>query len=687
MRIRRGAVGLLLVSVFSGPAQALDYTWNDINFTLKNRFSIGAAVRMEERDNDMIGKLNVEGQQNLCAADDCISFTGDPAPNQRLVDAEGAFFGHAADDGNLNYDQHDIVSAATKLSSELAVSWRDYQFKARGIAFYDTLNRGRPDFHTNTLFQPAETDRPEFVENEIGADTDLYDAFVLGNFELGDRKLAVSVGKQILRWGESNFIALNSLSEINPPDANRLYLPGSEINEVFQPVPMLLVSADLFEDLTGEFFYQYGWKPVRAPAAGSFFSDIEAAGGRDFAQIGLGIAPEDPNGDFRLSGTAALLTSTSLRAVVDDRSLRPRDGGQYGLRLNYFAADFNGGTELSFYAMNYHSRFPYLSVRAADDSCLRDSLLFAQALVDCQGFNPSALPNPLGREPLPIDTLRVMLDYPEDVRMYGLSFNTNLGSWSLAGEYSYRPNLPVQVHISDVIFAGLQPAFPRQDIPIAGLPLPGTPIIPGAANAIPSFLTRHRGIDVAGGQRVEGFERLKVGQIDMTAIRTISSSNPIKADQIIFLAEVGATHVIDMPDTDELPFEGQVFHRNTHPSPGVDGTGSGGVTDTRRFNPTQQTDGLAEDFAWGYRLVALFEYNDVFEGINFKPLLAFFHDVDGIAPAPMQNFIEGRKQFTIGTDVLLENGWTGQVLYQGFTGRNHTLRDRDFLSFNLSYTF
>jgi hypothetical protein len=456
---------------------------------------------------------------------------------------------------------------------------------------------------------------------------------------------------------------------------------------VFQPVPMLLVSADLVPDVSGEIFYQYGWERVRAPAAGSFFSDIEAAGGREFAQIGLGMAPEDPNGDFRLTGLAQTLTSTSLRALVDDKSLQPRDGGQYGVRLNYFAADLNGGTEFGFYAMNYHSRFPYLSVRATEESCARDSALFAQAFIDCRGFKPSAVPNPIGLEPLPIDTLRIMLDYPEDIRMYGLSFNTNLGSWSLAGEYSYRPNLPVQVAITDVIFAGLQPAFPRQDIAITGLPLPGTPVIPGARNAVPDFLTRYRGIDVAGGQYIPGYERLKVGQLDVTALRTLSSSNPIGADQIILLAEAGVTHVLDMPDTDQLPFEGGVYHRNTHASPGADGTGSGGTPDTRRFNPTQQTEGFAEDLAWGYRLVALFEYNDVIDGINFKPLLGFFHDVDGIAPAPMQNFIEGRKQFLLGTDVLLENGWTGQVYYQGFTGRNHSLRDRDFLSFSLSYTF
>jgi hypothetical protein len=326
-------------------------------------------------------------------------------------------------------------------------------------------------------------------------------------------------------------------------------------------------------------------------------------------------------------------------------------------------------------------------VRATDESCARNSATFALALVSCNGFKPSLVPNPIGLEPLPIDTLGIILDYPEDISMYGISFNTNLGAWSLAGEYSYRPDLPVQVLIDDVIFAGLQPAFPRQDIPIVGLPVPGTPVIPGAGNAIPAMLTAYRDIDVAGGQFVPGYERLKVGQFDMTAIRTVSSSNPTGADQIIFLAELGMTHVIDMPELDELPFEGGIYHVDTHPSPGADGTGSGGVPDTRRFNPTQQTEGFAEDFAWGYRLVALFEYNNVFEGINFKPLLAWSQDVKGIAPSPMQNFIEGRKQFTLGTDVIFESGWTGQVFYQGFSGRYHTLRDRDSLNFSISYTF
>src|SRR3546814_13935828 len=78
---------------------------------------------------------------------------------------------------------------------------------------------------------------------------------------------------------------------------------------------------------------------------------------------------EDPDQLQRTYGPIALISSTSL-TVYPDRPNRPRDSGQYGLRLNYFA-DLFGGTQLSVYYLNYHSRYPYASVRATDASCTR----------------------------------------------------------------------------------------------------------------------------------------------------------------------------------------------------------------------------------------------------------------------------------------------------------------------------
>ena len=62
-----------------------------------------------------------------------------------------------------------------------------------------------------------------------------------------------------------------------------------------------------------------------------------------------------------------------------------------------------------------------------------------------------------------------------------------------------------------------------------------------------------------------------------------------------------------------------------------------------RFNPTQQKDGFATDFSYGYRIIAILRYDNVFPGISFEPTIIWAHDLDGIAPGPGENFVEGRK--------------------------------------------
>ncbi|HSW12870.1 MAG TPA: DUF1302 family protein, partial [Solimonas sp.] len=114
--MRKSTWSVALLALVSTQGQAIEFEWNGVEGGWKNVLSVGAAMRMEERSNNLIGKLNVPGQQGLCDADDCISLDGDPAPNQRLVDAPGAFFGHNGDNGNLNYDRYDLVAATTKIN-------------------------------------------------------------------------------------------------------------------------------------------------------------------------------------------------------------------------------------------------------------------------------------------------------------------------------------------------------------------------------------------------------------------------------------------------------------------------------------------------------------------------------------------------------------------------------------------
>ncbi len=67
--INRGIVALMLLEPVS--ALALDSEWAGTELKLNNRLSVGARWRMEDRDDDLIGKLAVPGQQNLYAPDDC----------------------------------------------------------------------------------------------------------------------------------------------------------------------------------------------------------------------------------------------------------------------------------------------------------------------------------------------------------------------------------------------------------------------------------------------------------------------------------------------------------------------------------------------------------------------------------------------------------------------------------------
>ena len=109
-----------------------------------------------------------------------------------------------------------------------------------------------------------------------------------------------------------------------------------------------------------------------------------------------------------------------------------------------------------------------------------------------------------------------------------------------------------------------------------------------------------------------------------------------------------------------------------------------------RLTPTQQTEGFADDFAWGYRISVMMEYNDVIFGTNFKPWLIWGHDVDGISAAPKsgyQGFAEGRKFFQIGSEFNFLKDWSGGLFYRGSTGDNDAMRDRDHLTAYIAYSF
>ncbi len=721
------------------PAKALQFNWGDFDIVSKTFITVGAGWRLEERDDDLVYKTNIEGQELLCAADDCLSLFGDPAPNQRLVDAKGSFSGHLFDNGNLNYDKGELYTALVKMNSDWGVTWNDWLFKANVVGFFDEVNTNFEETHPNTQFQALHSKRSKAIEDRAGKQLKLRSWQLSSTFDAFDKEFFFSVGKSRLRWGESNLTLFNTLDFINPLNAALARQPGFPLKETWAPVELFTIGTDLTEDMSVEFFYQLNWRPTIAEPSGTFFSSLDSLGGGDNAQLTLGQFPEDPDSRYVSQGTLGLFSNSHRTLfIANEKAFGAKDGGQYGLSLRMFLPDFIGGTELGFYYANVHSRLPALSFRAGLDSCARDSMNLLAAINDCNGFNAGAHPESaercdprgcdldayLAREAMPVDTAQAFMEYPEDLQVFGFSFNTTLFGWSWAGEYAYRPNMPLQVHITDLLFAAVQPSLPEHgflfadptaltdinallgsitnpaaipriltllaDLAASGALGPDSAnfAIPSAREVAPTMITGYRGIDrVEPGQHIPGYEELKVHQLTLTALKVLVE-NPIGSENIIFGVEAGATYIQDMPGINEgLVLQGSANF--THPAPGADGTGlAPGQPIGFTFNPTQQTDGFGTDFSWGMRTLIQLDYPNIWDsGVNLKPTLIGFYDVEGITPFPIQNFVEDNLWLIPGVYVEYGDSITGSVIYQHFAGENNQLRDRDSIAMEVTYSF
>lgn len=634
----------------------------------------------------------------------------------------------------------------------------------------------------------VERDRAE--GREIGLRYDLLDFNLYGFSIIGDREFIFRVGRQTVNWGQSTVAVINSVNQAQPVNANSLYRLGfGLLEELFVPVGMVRAATTLTDGLAVEVYYQYEWEPIEIPTPGSFMSfiDVGTDNLRDTVHISFGGSADDPDMvGAQLNSPLALITPTTLNIErLQDREAR--DDGQYGVGLNYYAEWLNKGTELGFYFMNYHSKLPYASFFATDASCARaegnpDGLnatntteffqvcpnlpaafepARTQALADAQllisqrpgvtsdfGGSVSDLALGLNGDPnqpisdaVPLDTAKFMLEYPEDIRMFGMDFTTTFGEYSFQGEISYRPNVPLQVAIVDLAFAAFGPTLTRCHD--ANLGCTGTQAAvgfneagdfvvydnndfvdadgnspyndtvnlivgsaPGSARSFPNFIIPYRGGMVgenAPNSYIQGWIPGKVAQYNLGATRVLGNSeNWIFADQVVLLYELAATHVLNMPEFDELQIEGP-FTATTHASAGANGSGADGSRlacsnnpscsigpDGLRFNPFQAPrKAFADEFSWGYRVVGRILYENILPNIGLAPIFIWQHDIQGNSPGPAGNFVEGRKSFNLLLEARYQRDYSITLAYNTFFGggTNNLYQDRDNIGFFLKYQF
>jgi len=99
--------------------------------------------------------------------------------------------------------------------------------------------------------------------------------------------------------------------------------------------------------------------------------------------------------------------------------------------------------------------------------------------------------------------------------------------------------------------------------------------------------------------------------------------------------------------------------------------------------------GYPTRFSWGYKTVARLTYHNVFGVLQLEPTMLWEHDVRGITPTPLSNFIQGRKSFTPALITRYGNNWSAEVSYTNYFGggARNLLRDRDVVQVSVKYSF
>lgn len=611
-RRARLPLAVSLASTLAGPAFGVSFNIGEIEGSFDSSLSVGASWSTAGRNKDLIGANN-----------------------------GGRGLSQTSDDGHLNFDKGDSFSKIFKGIHDLELKYGDTGIFVRGKYWYDfALQNEDLDFKN-----VSNNNRKEGAKSSGGQ---ILDAFIYHNYTIADQPGNVRFGKQVVSWGESTFIG-GGINSINPIDVSAFRRPGAEIKEGLIPVNMFYVSQTLTDNLSAEAFYQLEWDQTVTDNCGTFFSQPDVIS--DGCSNNLRVL----NKRSTIPG-AALPTLNALGVDVNNEGVLvrrggdrdARDSGQFGVAMHYNFEPLD--TEFGAYFMNYHSRAPIFSATGAPNSAYTRPL------------GPLAALRPL----IVAGSSQYFVEYPEDIRLYGLSFSTTLPTgtaWS--GELSYRPNAPVQLSTTDILYAGVTP-------------------IPGYGNA--SVLKG------TPGQDLHGYNRKEVTQFQTTF--THFFDQVMGASRLTTVGEIGVTHVGGLESKNEARYgRDPVFGPGTLPGGFCNAlnnsTAQGaGLPNASGLNTNCNNDGYTTATSWGYRARAIWEYPDVFAGVNLKPNVAWSHDVKGYSPGPGGNFEEGRKAVSLGVDAEYQNTYTVSLNYTNFFGGKFTtVDDRDFIALSAGVNF
>ncbi|MDB5987359.1 MAG: hypothetical protein JWR16_2412 [Nevskia sp.] len=588
--------------IASPAALALSYDYQGVGIALDTRLTEGVSIRAEGRDPLLIG-----------------------------ISHGGKAYSNNADLGDLNFAAGDVANAVSRITSSLQMTWKDYGLFTRANYTFDPTAVSNDFFGADKFGaghqypDSVRKSRNDAIQSEVGSKLTLLDLYVYGNFDISGHSLNVKLGRQVINWGESTLV-LNGLNSLVAVNANRAYTPGLELDEVAIPAGQLFMSMNLIKNVSAEAFYQFQWQRSIAAATGTYFETNDyvgpggIAGNIDYGRAVEYAAPGSACVGFP-AGVSCVPYGGSIPRAGGDR--RAPGNGQYGGALRFSLPSLNS-TELALYAANYHSRLPLYSTFSASSG------------------NQDA------------STASIFAEYPKDIHMFGMSFNTALPfGFALQGEYSYKDNQPLEIDDVEQSLADL--GAPSQINPNPGATL--------------------------GNQYIRGYRRKGVSLADIGTTKVFSPSTWFGYDDLLLISEIAIVHVHNLEDESVLRYEG--------PGTFLPGDARGAAISAV---PMQQG-GFATSTSWGYKILARATYNNIMAnyvpGLSFKPAMRWEHDVGGVTPAPLYNFVRGSRVLSPIAGFGYKNNTTAEFGYAYYFGggQGNLIRDRDYAFFDVKYSF
>jgi len=626
--------------------------------------------------------------------------------------------GSPTDSSTLNYALGDRISTPFKLISDLEFTkdrfgalvrikaWYDESLEnekvryghqnndyngARGgldsqfpLTFYNPCPAGsqvvggRPLCDAGT-WPEAELSDSGFDDLQKFSNVYLLDAYVYGSLPLGDTDMQLRLGRQVVNWGESVFI--QGINQVSPIDVAAARRPGTEVKELLLPVWMAYMNWG-FSFGSLEAYYQFKWEPTVVDSCGSYWSPSEGLISTNIAGCGSATT-------FGAQANPVAGAQGFYFQQADGKEAS--DSGQFGLALRVPVTALD--TEFGLYFQNIHSRLPIISALMGSHPTAPVSTpvlpfpIYDPTAQGGQGgwfssIGPNNVPQYAIITPASfhrtlaalggtnLEVARAFWEYPEDIKIYGLSAASNLFGWSVSAEASYSQDVPVQKNGNDLLQASL-----------VGLGPLGSQGRAAAAQGADAY--------------VRGYDLFNKTQFQVNTVKTYS--NLLGADNMLLIGEIGFqwNNVPDYEDNNVRYGRSFIYGPGGSPALALQ-TGVASIAQQLCTAPASlanpqpdgcKNDGYVTDFSWGYRLRASLDYVNVGDsGLTITPIVFWSHDVSGVSMDPQ--FIEGRETLGLGLKFNYNKRYTMEMNYNWFADSAYNaLFDRDFYGISASVTF